>query len=132
MWAILGILVDRFYWLQAWLFGAGNDPGTLLIKVFFDQFIFTPFVALPFIVTWFFLYENRSQLRRAFHILTFAKLRARILPLWATSLCFWPLMLIIVYSLPSELQFPLFLFGNAAFSTLMIFIARRHGEEHTA
>lgn len=128
MWAILGILVDRFYWLQAQLFGSGNDAGTLLIKVFFDQLVFTPLLSLPFIVIWFWLYENRAHLREGLRAFTFATLRARVLPLWATSLCFWPLMLLIVYSLPSKLQFPLFLFGNAAFSTLMIFVARRQSE----
>ncbi|MBC2601262.1 hypothetical protein [Puniceicoccus vermicola] len=129
MWAIIGLIVDRFYWFQAQIFGNGNDPATLLLKVVCDQLLFTPAFVLPFIVSWFILYEHRSNLREGLRALTFTNIRTRILPIWATSLCFWPLMLLIVYSLPSKLQFPLFLFGNAAFSTLMIFIARRQSEE---
>ncbi|MBC2604229.1 hypothetical protein [Puniceicoccus vermicola] len=95
----------------------------------FDQLVFTPLLSIPFIVAWFLLYKHHGHLRTFWQALTFANLRSRILPLWATSLCFWPMMLLIVYNLPSQLQFLLFLFGNSAFSTLMIFIARRQGEE---
>ncbi|MGE9291347.1 MAG: hypothetical protein ACQKBT_10185 [Puniceicoccales bacterium] len=129
MWAILGVIVDRFYFLQSQLFGTSNDPATLLIKVVFDQFVFSPLIALPFIIIWFLLYEHRYSPREILRDLTFNNLWVRLLPLWTISLCFWPLMLLIVYSLPNELQFPLFLFANAAFSTLMIFIARRQGHD---
>jgi hypothetical protein len=83
---------------------------------------------MPYIVGWFLLYESRYDLRTWIARLTFKRMIDRILPLWATCLSFWPIMLLIVFSLPGELQFPLFLFGNSAFSILMIFIARRQSE----
>ncbi len=132
MWGILGVIVDRFYAIQAQLFGIGNSPSTLLIKVLFDQFVFTPLIVLPFITSWFLLYEKKGNLKQWFEALTVKDILHRMLPLWATSLCFWPVMLLIIYSLPSALQFPLFLFGNAAYSILMIFIARRQGSIATA
>ena len=49
----------------------------------------------------------------------------RALQIWISCLAFWPVMLLIIYSLPQALQFTLFLFGNAAYSILLIFIARR-------
>lgn len=128
MWAGVGILVDRFYWIQGLIFGHGTDLATLLPKILVDQFIFTPLICLPFIVSWFLLYEADYQLTRWGRRLSLALLAQRILPLWLTCLCFWPIMLAIIYSLPADLQFPLFLFGNAAYSILMIFIARRQAE----
>jgi hypothetical protein len=125
MWGILGILIDLFYGLQITLFGAGTDPLTLLKKVCADQFIFAPFISLPFITIWFMLYEVDYAPRAFFANIRFKKIRNRVLPLWATSLCFWPVMGGIVFSLPAPLQFPLFLLGNEAISILMIFIVRR-------
>ena len=128
MWALIGILVDRFYHLQGVLFGEGTDALTLLIKVLFDQFVFTPLISLPFITLWFMLRESGYAPKAYIASLRPQTIRDRILPLWATCLCFWPVMLLIIYSLPSLLQFPLFLLGNAAYSILMIFILRRQGE----
>lgn len=128
MWALLGVLVDLFYRLQTILFGERTDPLTLLYKVFVDQFVFTPFVCLPFITLWFLLREVHYAPRAFLASIRLKNIRNRILPLWATCLCFWPVMLCIVFSLPAPLQFPLFLLGNAAFSILMIFIVRRRTE----
>lgn len=125
MWAWLGILIDRFYAFQGMLFGESTTAGTLLIKVLVDQFIFSPLVSLPLTALWFMLFEANYQPRRFWEQLSFQTLRSRVVPLWAACLCFWPIMLCIVYSLPSALQFPLFLIGNAAFSIMLIFILRR-------
>ncbi|MDQ8193147.1 hypothetical protein QEH59_01830 [Coraliomargarita sp. SDUM461004] len=124
MWATLGIVVDLMYRLQSLYFGNGTDPATLLTKVFVDQFIFTPLISLPCITLWFALREVHYAPRAFVAYLRFRTLLNRVLPLWTTSLCFWPVMLCIVFSLPAPLQFPLFLLGNAAFSILMIFIVR--------
>jgi hypothetical protein len=130
MWGSIGILVDRFYWLQGVLFGFGQDLGTLIPKILVDQLIFTPLIALPFIVSFFLLYEadyNLSRLRQHYSLRLIA---SRVFPLWLTCLGFWPVMLAIIYSLPQDLQFPLFLFGNAAYSILMIFIARHQVQQY--
>lgn len=124
MWAYLGILVDGLYRLLNHLYGSGTDPLTLLYKVLSDQLLFSPFFSLPSMVIWFMIYESGYSLKRFFRKLSLKGVYQRVLPLWATSLIFWPVMLLIIFSLPQVLQFPLFLFGNAAFSILMIFILR--------
>lgn len=126
MWAILGITVSLFYGLQGHLFGHGTDAGTLLIKVAFDQLVFTPLVGLPIIVGWFTLYEVRYSPRAWIAAMSKRSAVRHGLQLWISCLAFWPVMLLIIYSLPQALQFSLFLFGNAAYSILLIFIAR-HG-----
>jgi len=42
-----GVETDAFYRFQGWMFGQGNDVGTILAKVLFDQFIWNPFYAAP-------------------------------------------------------------------------------------
>jgi hypothetical protein len=124
MWAYLGILVDLFYRFLNHLFGSGTDALTLLYKVLFDQFLFAPLLSMPSMVAWFMLYESGFKPKRFLQQFRLKRVYERILPLWATSLIFWPVMLAIIFSLPQALQFPLFLFGNAAYSILMIFILR--------
>lgn len=124
MWAYLGMLVDGLYRLLNHLFGSGTDPLTLLCKVLSDQLLFSPFFSLPSMVIWYMIYESRCSLKRFIQQFSLKGVYQRVLPLWATSLIFWPVMLVIIFSLPQVLQFPLFLFGNAAFSILMIFILR--------
>ncbi|MFQ3241116.1 MAG: hypothetical protein ACI9JZ_000800 [Lentimonas sp.] len=128
MWAIVGVLVDRFYTLQSMVFGDGNDVTTLVVKVAMDQCLFTPFLCLPFITLWFLAREMNYSISRFRASVSLPVVRDRVLPMWATSLSFWPVMLLIVYSLPAALQFPLFLLGNSAFSILMIFIIRQQPE----
>lgn len=130
MWAIVGMLVDLFYRLQGVLFGHGYDWWTLLRKILFDQLVFTPLISMAFIVVWFRLYECHYKLGPWLEWLSPGNLANRILPLWFSCLAFWPVMLLIVYSLPRDLQFPLFLFGNSAYSILMIFIARQQCDEN--
>ena len=132
MWAYLGIIVDTLYRSLNYLFGSGTDPLTLLYKVLSDQLIFSPFFSLPSMVIWFMLYESGYNLKRFLEQFSIKRIYQRVLPLWATSLIFWPVMLVIIFSLPQVLQFPLFLFGNAAFSILMIFILRHQRAAETA
>jgi len=125
MWAWLGILVDAFYRFLNDLIGSGTDLLTLFYKVLFDQFLFTPLLSRPSIVTWFMLYEAQYNIGNFLRNWSLKNVYIRVFELWATCLIFWPIMLMITFSLPQPLQFPLFLFGNAAFSILMIFILRR-------
>jgi hypothetical protein len=125
MWGVLGITIDIFYQMQGQLFGHGTDAGTLLIKVVVDQLVFTPLVGVPFIVSWFALYEARYRPRVWASAMLTRNAVLHGMQLWISCLAFWPVMLLIIYSLPQALQFSLFLFGNAAYSLLLIFIARR-------
>lgn len=124
-WALIGILVDRFYQFQATLFGHGIDAVTLFSKMLVDQFLFTPLVSMPLTVLWFLLWEVRYQPRAFLSQAKLSLILERMLPVYAVVLSFWPAMLLVIYSLPQLLQFPLFQLGNAAYSILMIFVIRR-------
>ncbi|NDV62738.1 hypothetical protein G0Q06_09775 [Puniceicoccales bacterium CK1056] len=125
MWAGLGILIDQIYQLQSNLFGDGTEFVILLQKVFVDQGLFAPFITQPYIVACFLLHETAYRPANWISVVFSKTMVRRVLTLYATCLTFWPVMLLVIYSLPQGLQFPLFLFANAAYSILMIFIARQ-------
>lgn len=120
--AMVGVLVYGFYLLQDALFGSELRITILLIKVLCDQLIFTPLLSLPLIVICFIAYENGFQPGAIFKAFNLATYRQRVLPLWATVLSYWPVMLLLIYAMPVEMQFILFLFANTAWCLLMIYI----------
>ncbi|MDX2111264.1 MAG: hypothetical protein SFY80_13600 [Verrucomicrobiota bacterium] len=129
---ICGIIVDYFYKLQAVLFGTGTDVGTVALKILVDQLFFGPLVGIPIIITWFLFRELHYNPWRTLRQWSVAFYVERGLPMYATALTYWPIMLVFIYALPSALQFPLFLFANTAWSLIMVFIARRQVEAHKA
>lgn len=107
-WGYRGMEIDLFYHVQGWLFGTGNDAGTLLTKVLVDQFIMSPLWFVPtYLITlrwvdmggsW---QQARASLNREFWNLT---LPTVMLTNWLV----WIPALALIYSLPPALQFPLF------------------------
>lgn len=125
LWAAIGLLVDHFYQFQAHFIGPEANTSNVLTKILLDQFVFAPFIILPFIVIWFALDEAAYRPKIWLQSLNIGMIYRRVAPIWCTSLCYWPLMLVAIYALPSDLQFPLFLLVNAAYSVLMIYIAKK-------
>jgi hypothetical protein len=120
--ALNGVVVDLFYRLAAIVFGRVATPGTVVEKVAFDQFVFTPtwlFVIVA-IFTWrqchFSFAATRAEIGPGFY-------RRRVLPLLVPNWCFWIPMTSIIYALPAPLQFLLFVLALAAWSLIMVFIA---------
>ncbi len=121
---VTGILVERFYALQAMWLGNGREPWRLASKIFVDQFGYTLFIATPLLITWFAWRENGYGLTKTFRALTPKLIEARLPPLFIPNVIFWAPSLIFVYALPQPLQFILFIFLNAGWCILAIFIAR--------
>ena len=118
-----GLLADLFYRLQAVLFGETHHLWQTAAKVACDQFGFTPFLALPYGAIAFALRRDRyhpgpllGQLNGRWYV-------SHVIPLLLPNWFFWIPMVSLVYSLPGELQYLLFLFGLAAWSLIMVFIA---------
>src|SRR5205807_2078722 len=107
IYAVVAVEVDYFYRFQASLFGSGNDWPTLLKKDVVDMAIFTPILSIPSAVILFewrnagFSWKNlATRLRSDFYR---TKIFPALIPCWA----FWIPMLLCVYAMPSNLQFPL-------------------------
>ncbi|MDF7800714.1 hypothetical protein P4C99_14645 [Pontiellaceae bacterium B1224] len=107
-WGLLGLSVDLFYKGQAVMFGDQPDAATVIKKVCFDQFVFSPFYSGPLSaisMLWkrhqFSLTKTRAALSRDFFTV---EIPSVLIALWAV----WMPTMAIVYCLPTALQFPLF------------------------
>ncbi len=107
-WCAMGVAVDLFYRYQAQWFGAEANVAVVLKKVVVDQFLYNPLFAVP-VTAWLYDWKSRgyrSEGTRVFF--TAGYYRDVIVPgLFATWGVWIPVMLIL-YSLPSLLQIPLF------------------------
>lgn len=107
-WGIKGMEVDLFYRLQADWFGNGSDLQTVLTKMAVDQFFYSALWAAPGITIIYLLMEsgwNVSRWRAAMDREFFCvKIPTVILSNWLV----WIPAVCVVYTMPAELQIPLF------------------------
>lgn len=120
-----GAVYFWFYALQSRMFGAGHGWQTLLAKTVFDQFAWTPFVAVPLngaFYLWmgsgFSFAALASRLRAGF-------VRTVVLPNLVSSWCVWIPTVAAVYSFPSELQVQVLGLVCAFWSLMCLEIGRR-------
>src|SRR6185369_540834 len=86
--AVNGVVVDFLYRFEAWLFGSGASPRTVLLKVAFDQFVFTP-LWLAVIVALFLWRQRRYSVAATLPALRGGFYRSRVLPLLISNWFFW-------------------------------------------
>lgn len=122
--AIFGVAVNEFYrWQGAW-FAGFSGAAAVAMKILVDQIIYALFFALPLVVVWFAWKEYGYSLAKTWAAMTRAEFFRRMIPLYVPNVIFWVPALIALYSLPTELQFLLFVFINGAWCLLMVVIAR--------
>jgi len=125
MFFIGGGIVCIFYGYQALWFGNGNSWPVLLKKIFVDQFIFSLFWANPYnacMIRW---HALRYSGRKLWRELGFNFAAQRILPVCITGWMFWIPGVFLIYSMPTPLQVPLFIFANAIWGILLPAVARQ-------
>ena len=107
-WCVMGLLVDIFYRTQAVVFGAEATFRIVATKVFFDQFLYSPFIATP-LTCWLYDWKHSgyslTDYRRYF---TKAYARDVMVPVVFANWGVWLPIVSVLYSLPSLLQIPLF------------------------
>ncbi len=127
-WGYRGMEIDLFYHFQAWLFGQGNDLGTLATKVVMDQFVYSTLWAVPsYVIALRWIDLGFSWPR------TLASLDRRF---WThtcptvlfTNWLIWIPTVALVYSLPAPLQFPLFSVVMCFFILIVTLLAKAHHE----
>lgn len=124
-WGYRGMEIDLFYRFQGFLFGHGNDAATLITKVAFDQFVFSPIWFVPtylIALRWIDLGASweltRASLDREFWTRTCPTVLF-------TNWIVWIPALALVYSLPAALQFPLFSVVMCFFILIVTLLAGR-------
>ncbi len=131
-WALFfvsGSIVYEFYGWQAIWWGQGATWQILLPKVLVDQFGYTVFWATPFyalLIRWQTLRYSGSrlwmELNRDF-------VTERMLPILVTNWMFWIPAVTLIYSMPSILQTPLFIFATAIWGLLLPAVTRQERPE---
>ena len=107
-WCMMGVVVDFFYRCQAGWFGAEATIPVVLKKVLVDQFLYNPLFAAP-VSAWLYDWKNRGyQVAGISVFFTAGYYRDVIVPILFATWGVWIPIVTILYSLPSQLQIPLF------------------------
>ncbi|QDL52804.1 hypothetical protein [Rhodoferax aquaticus] len=101
----VGVTVDMFYALQVSLFGEGHDSATLAKKMVFDQFVYSP-VSNWFVVALFAWRENGYHASTWRVALSAHFMSTRYLPMLVALWCVWIPSVLVIYFMPTALQFP--------------------------
>lgn len=124
-WGSQSMVVDAFYRFQAVMFGSGVDWLTVAKKVVVDQFIYTPFYAMPFAMACFEWKNNRYRFAGMRRVLTFRFYKNAVFPAVIAAWGVWIPVVCAVYSLPPLLQIPLFSLALTFWSMILTWMTRR-------
>ena len=107
-WCMMGVIVDFFYRCQAGWFGAEVTFAVVLKKVLVDQFLYNPLFAAP-ASGWLYDWKNRGYRFAGVGVFfTAGYYRDVVVPILFATWGVWIPVVTILYSLPSQLQIPLF------------------------
>lgn len=107
-WCVMGMVVDFFYRSQADWFGTDPTFPVVVKKVLVDQFLYCPLFAGP-LNTWLYDWKSRGYGRQGIRgFFTADYYRGAILPTLFANWGVWIPIVAILYSLPLQLQIPLF------------------------
>ena len=128
LFVINGAVIYEFYRWQAVWFGQGTAWSVLAPKVLVDQFVFTPLWAVPYMT-----FTTRWQalgysVRRLGAELGWDFIAERMLPILVTNWMFWIPGVCLIYSMPLNLQTPLFIFATAIWGILLPAVGRQSEE----
>jgi hypothetical protein len=119
-----GVVIDLLYRGEAHLFGSTAQLRTVVEKVAFDQFVFSPLWSILIVLL--FLWRQRGySLAATLRAVGPGFYQLRVVPLIVPNWLFWIPMVSIIYALPVALQFLLFVPALGAWSLIMVFIADR-------
>jgi hypothetical protein len=125
---INGLIVDALYRFLGYLFGNENTFSTVATKVIVDQTLAAPFIFMPYfglMMLWRHFKFNFSALRAN---LKERPLFKQIWPSLIVGWAFWIPALCGIYAMPQKVQFVLFLFVEAAWSLIIIHVAKSMNE----
>lgn len=122
---INGGIVYLFYARQAVWFGQGAAWSVLLPKICADQFGFTVIWSLPYMTLLTRWQALRYSGMRLWAELNWHFVTDRMLPILVTNWMFWIPGVSLIYSMPLNLQSPLFIFATAIWGILLPAVGRQ-------
>ena len=127
-WAGIGIMVDVFYAYLGRTIGVGTSPGVVVQKVLCDQFLFSPFITMPYGVILFGFKEAGYRFSKLPLILGGGVGWRRWLATTVTCWGFWIPTVTAVYALPGDVKFLMFLAMEGTWGVLLVHILSRAEE----
>ena len=107
-WGLMGVHTHVFYTFQAWLWGDEANLVTVLLKTATDMLIYSPFYASPITaIAHLWQDENYSIHATRLQLAAPRWYRRIVLPNQVPGWTFWAPGVMILYSLPTELQMPM-------------------------
>lgn len=125
-WGFFGVLVDFLYRLQIVLFGSGHEISTILAKVLFDQFVFSPFLGTPLAVLYFAWAEGGFRFSSMKALIP--ELPARVLAIQCAGWMIWIPGVCLIYAMPELLQIPVAILITSFW--VLIFTTVRQPDPH--
>lgn len=107
-WAWKGIEIDLLYRGQALLFGNGTSIDVLAPKVLVDQFLYNPLWAAGLQIIAYWMVEQRLRPSSLVDGRLWRSMFWRIVTVMISTWAVWIPMVCIIYSMPPDLQVPLF------------------------
>jgi len=107
-WGLKGVEVDFFYQLQGGWFGYENTFKIIAIKVAIDQFIYSALWAAPMITICYLWVENNFNFRASLAAMDKQFFCEKIPTVVFSNWLVWIPAVSVVYSMPQDLQIPLF------------------------
>jgi hypothetical protein len=102
---IMGVTVDMLYGLQVLMFGDNSDWGTIVKKMLFDQFVYSP--VSNFVVVALLAWRDASFSASTWgRVLSLQYILRSYLPVLIAIWCVWIPGVLVVYFMPTALQFP--------------------------
>ena len=129
VYGMVGVEVVVFYQYQTKWFGDGNDLRTLATKTFVDMGAFSPLISITTATFMFDLKKHGYNLGKLLKTIDKNYYRDKMLPGLIPCWFFWIPVLFAVYAMPADLQFPLSILAEAAWSILFVFIATNGDED---
>jgi hypothetical protein len=107
-WSYKGIEVDLWYRFMAYAVGEDGNAATITTKMFLDQFVYCPVLAVPVTVLLYEWIDAGFEGRRVMRDIRAGRwYRRRVLPVLLSNLGVWVPAVCIIYALPTPLQLPL-------------------------
>ncbi len=108
LWALMGWLVNSFYELQIMLFGDNADLLTVIKKTALDQFVFSTLLTCPMLTVAYLWRENAFSWSHTKAHLNRRLLLVKIPTTIITNWLIWIPAVLLIYTMPANLQIPLF------------------------
>lgn len=107
-WAWKGVEIDLLYSAQALVFGSGSSASVLIPKVLVDQFLYNPLWAAGMQIIAYWMVEQRLRPSALVDRRLWGSMFWRIVTVMISTWAVWIPMVCIIYSMPANLQVPLF------------------------